>query len=100
MKKKAREKERENEEFRRKLCEGKAGVLAILCALCSSSSSSSSSMLQAQLLASTFKTLAEDKDCRGAMVREGAIRCLLAMWAPNPNSPQQNRIHQIKTAIL
>ena len=88
MKKKAREKERENEEFRRKLCEGKAGVLAILCALCSSSSSSSSSssMLQAQLLASTFKTLAEDKDCRGAMVREGAIRCLLAMWALNPNS--------------
>jgi hypothetical protein len=85
VKEQAREKEKENEGFRRRFCEGKDGVLAVLCALCSSSSSSSSSsnssMRQSHLLAETFKNLAEDKDNRGAMVRDGAVRCLLAMCA-------------------
>jgi len=87
MKKKAREKEGENEAFRRRFCEGKAGVLAVLCALCSSSNSSSvsvsasSSMRQSHLLASTFKTLAEDPTNRGPLLREGAVRCLLAVCA-------------------
>jgi hypothetical protein len=83
---KAREKENQNERFRKKFCESKDGVLAILCALTaatnsSSSSNSSSSIRQAHLLAETFKTLAEDKDNRGAMVRDGAVRCLLAACA-------------------
>jgi hypothetical protein len=86
LRQKAREKERENEEFRRKFCEGKDGVLAILCSLCTSSSSSNSSssssfLRQCHLLAETFKSLAEDKLNRGAMVRDGAVRCLLALCA-------------------
>jgi hypothetical protein len=86
VRKKAREKENENERFRKKFCESKDGVLAVLCALTtttnsSSSSNSSSSIRQAHLLAETFKTLAEDKDNRGPMVRDGAVRCLLAACA-------------------
>ena len=38
-------------------------------------------MRQSYLLAETFKNLAEDKDNRGALVRDGAVRCLLAMCA-------------------
>ena len=94
VKKQAREKEAENVVFRRRFCEGKDGVLAVLCALCSSSSSSSnnssSSIRQAHLLAETFKNLAEDKDNRGAMVRDGAVRCLLAMCA---------RLRPVSTAV-
>ncbi len=95
VKKQAREKEAENVMFRKRFCEGKDGVLAVLCALCSSSissssSNSSSSIRQAHLLAETFKNLAEDKDNRGAMVRDGAVRCLLAMCA---------RLRPVSTAV-
>jgi hypothetical protein len=77
LRKNAREKEAENEIFRRKFCEGKDGVLSILCSL----SHSSSNLRQIHLLSETFKNLAEDKDNRGAMVRDGAVRCLLNMCA-------------------
>jgi hypothetical protein len=38
-------------------------------------------MRQTHLLAETFKNLAEDKDNRGALVRDGAVRGLLAICA-------------------